>query len=365
MGARHSKKMDSRERTFLALSHKAGDRIPVDFWATETVIQRLECELGMSYAQFLDHYDVDLRYIEGPAYIGPPLEEGADIWGVKRSVVTVGYNEGSEVYSEVTEPPLSKADTLEDIEKYRNWPDPDWFDYAVVESQCDAVLREKRIVVFMGDRLNRVAQLKPTMYLRGTEEIFRDIAVRQEITQAIFKKIKDFYLAYLKRILDAAKGKIDIVLTGDDFGGQNGLLIGPQAWRTLIKPGFAEYISLIKSYNAIVMHHTCGSVLGIIPDMIECGLDVLQSIQPEAKNMALADLKAKFGERVCFHGGISIQKTMPYGSPDEIRQEVKRIADIVKPDGGYIFCTSHNIQADTPQENVQALMTAYLDYGRI
>ena len=190
--------------------------------------------------------------------------------------MTVGYNEGLEVYSEVMEPPLSKADTLEDIEKYRNWPDPDWFDYAVVESQCDAILREKRIGVFMGDRLNRVAQLKPTMYLRGAEEIFWDIAVRQEITQAIFKKIKDFYLAYLKRILDAAKGKIDIVLTGDDFGRQNGLLISPQAWRTLIKPGFAEYIGLIKSYNAIAMHHTCGSVLEIIPDMIECGLDVLQ-----------------------------------------------------------------------------------------
>jgi uroporphyrinogen decarboxylase len=337
----------------------------VDFWATETVIQRLERELAISYPQFLDHYDVDLRYIAGPTYIGPALEDNTDIWGVKRSVLTVGCNDGSEVYSEVMEPPLSKADTLEDIEKYRNWPDADWFDYTVVESQCDAILREKRIVVFMGDRLNRVAQLKPSMYLRGTEEMFLDIALRQEMTQAIFKKIKDFYLAYLKRILDAAKGKIDIVLTGDDFGGQNGLLISPQAWRTLIKPGFAEYISLIKSYNAIAMHHTCGSVLGIIPDMIECGLDVLQSIQPEAKNMALADLKTKFGERICFHGGISIQRTMPYGSPDEIRREVKRIADIVKAEGGYIFCTSHNIQADTPLESVQALMTAYLDYGRM
>jgi len=106
-------------------------------------------------------------------------------------------------------------------------------------------------------------------------------------------------------------------------------------------------------------------VVEIIPDMIECGLDVLQSIQPEAENMSLANLKAKFGEKLCFHGGISIQKTMPFCSPDDIRQEVKAIADTVRPDGGYIFCTAHNIQADTPVENVLALMNSYLEYGKM
>jgi uroporphyrinogen decarboxylase len=135
-------------------------------------------------------------------------------------------------------------------------------------------------------------------------------------------------------------------------------------WHNFIKPGFAQYISLIRKHGARAMHHTCGSVVKIIPELIGCGLDVLQSIQPEAVNMSLADLKAKFGEKLCFHGGISIQKTMPFGSAGEIRQEVKKIAAIVKPDGGYIFCTSHNIQSDTSIENVQALVEAYREYGR-
>ena len=234
----------------------------------------------------------------------------------------------------------------------------------VIEQQCDAVLEKNRVVVFMGDRLNRVAQLKPAMYLRGSEMIFVDLAARQEMAETIFRKIREFYLAYLERILLAARGKIDIVLTGDDFGAQEGLLLSDGMWRRYIKPGFTEYIDLIKRHNAVAMHHSCGSVVDIIPDMIEAGLDILQSIQPEARGMSLANLKKKFAKEICFQGGISIQKTMPFGSPADIRSEVSRLANVVKPDGGYIFCTSHNIQADTPIENIITLMEAYLEHGR-
>jgi uroporphyrinogen decarboxylase len=355
--------MNSRERTFLALERRPGDRIPIDFWATTAVMRRLESELGKPHAEFLDSYDVDLRYIEGPAYIGPPLEPGTDIWGVKRAAVAAGSAGRPECYSEVTQAPLSDARTPDEIEAYGHWPDPGMFDYGVVEKQCDAVLQDDRIVVFMGDRLNRVAQLKPAMYLRGTENIFVDLASRPEMAEAVFRKIREFYLVYLERILRAAAGKIDIVLTGDDFGAQNGLLVSADMWRRFLKPGFADYIELIKRHQAIAMHHTCGSVVDIIPDMVECRLDVLQSIQPEAGGMSLSNLMKMFGRDICFQGGVSIQKTMPYGSPDEIRREIESIADIVKPHGGYIFCTSHNIQADTPIENIVAMMEAYLRYG--
>jgi uroporphyrinogen decarboxylase len=357
--------MNSRDRTFLALEHRPGDRIPIDFWATTAVAQHLETELGEPYAEFLDDYDVDLRYIEGPTYIGPPLAPGTDIWGVERAAVAAGSPGQSESYSEVTKAPLSDAETPEDIEAYDHWPDPDMFDYDVIEQQCDGILQRSRIVVFMGDRLNRVAQLKPAMYVRGTENIFVDLAAKPEIAETVFRKIGEFYLVYLERILRAAAGKIDIVLTGDDFGAQYGLLISADMWRKFIKPGFADYIDLIKRHKVIAMHHTCGSVVDIIPDMIECRLDILQSIQPEANGMSLANLKKRFGKSICFHGGVSIQKTMPYGSRDEIRHEVKSIADIAKQDGGYIFCTSHNIQADTPVENIMTLMEAYLQYGRM
>jgi uroporphyrinogen decarboxylase len=368
--------VDSRERTFLALEHRAGDRIPIDFWASPSMKRKLERELGLSYQQFLDRYDVDLRYIDGPEYTGPPLEENRDIWGVKRATIRVDVPGGTEFYSEVAESPLAAMESavgtvVEQIEGYAHWPSPDTFDYTVVEAQCDAIRAQGRVVVFMGDRLNRVAQLKPAMYLRGLENTFIDLALRPEMACAILGRIRAFYLAYLERILEAARGKVDIVLTGDDFGSQKGLLISPLAWRTFIRPGFAEYMDLIKSYSAVAMHHTCGSVVEVIPDMIGCGLDVLQSIQPEAAHMSLPELKARFGHELCFHGGISIQRTMPFGTPDDIRREVRQIAsaaqsggDAIKPEGGYIFGTAHNIQADTSVENVLALMEAYHAYGR-
>jgi len=325
--------------------------------------RKLEKALRLSYEQFLDLHDVDLRYIPGPQYTGPPLAPDRDIWGVKRTTIEVDVPGGTESYQEVAASPLAVMDSVEQIERYARWPSPESFDYGVVEAQCDAILAERRVVVFMGDRLNRVAQLKPAMYLRGLENAFVDLAMRPEIAHAVLNKVKAFYLAYLERILEAARGKIDIVLTGDDFGSQKGLLISRNAWRTFIRPGFAEYIGLIKSYNAVAMHHTCGSVIELIPDMIDCGLDVLQSIQPEAAGMSLADLKARFGRDLCYHGGISIQRTMPFGTPDEIRRQVQEIAAIVQPDGGYILGTAHNIQADTSIENVQTLMRAYHRYG--
>ena len=357
--------MDSRERTFLALDRQAGDRIPIDFWASASMIRKLERALGLSWEHFLDRYDVDLRYIPGPAYIGPPLAGDRDIWGVRRTVVEVPMQGGTESYSEVAASPLATMEHADQIARYPHWPSPDAFDYSDIERQCDVLRNQGRVVVFVGDRLNRVAQLKPAMYLRGLENTFVDLALRPEIAHAVFGQIKAFYLVYLERILEAANGTIDIVLTGDDFGSQRGLLISPDTWRAWIRPGFAAYIDLIQSYGCRAMHHTCGSVIDIVPDMIACGLDVLQSIQPEAAGMSLADLKARFGRELCFHGGISIQNTMPFGTPEAIRREVRAIAHTIRPGGGYIFCTAHNIQADTPVENAQALLEAYHEHGAI
>ncbi|MBI4557208.1 MAG: hypothetical protein HY706_06460 [Candidatus Hydrogenedentes bacterium] len=351
--------MDSCERTFLALEHQPGDRIPIDVWLSKAMIQKITTTLGVTHEQFLDAYDVDLRYISGPEYIGPPLEKDTDIWGVKRRTIRVPVQNGTESYSEVAESPLAWAQSVADVEEYPRWPSPDWFDYGVVEAQCDAIRERGRVVVFMGDRLNRVAQLKPAMYLRGDANIFIDLAMNEEVAQAIFREIREFYLVYIERIMEAARGKIDVVLTGDDFGGQNGLLMSPDMWRRFLKPGFAEYVRCIKQYGVRVMHHTCGSVFEIIPDLIAAGLDVLQSCQPEAAQMGLAYLKTRFGDRLCFHGGLSIQQTMPFGTPRAIRDEVSRIADLFRGSGGYIFCTAHNIQADTPIANVQALLSAY------
>ena len=360
--------MDSRERTFIALNFEEPDRVPIDFWMSDGFRRKLESALNISAKELLDYHDVDLRYIEGPKYIGPPLRtfpDGSeeDIWGVRRKAVTVGTGDAVEVYKELAESPLAPATTVEAINDYAHWPSADWFDYSNIEEQCEAIREAGKVAVFMGDRLNRIAQLKPGMYLRGIEQILVDMPVNPEIAKAIFSNIGGFYRAYAERIFDAANGKLDMVLMGDDFGSQNGPLVSPEMWVEFLGDGFGEYVTLAKSYGLRVMHHTCGGVRALIPLMIERGLDVLQSLQPEAAGMEARELKAEFGDRLAFHGGISIQRTLPFGTAADVRDEVRDRVEALAPGGGYILCTAHNVQADTPVANVEALLQAYKDFG--
>ncbi|UCF99512.1 MAG: hypothetical protein JSV89_08220 [Spirochaetaceae bacterium] len=252
---------------------------------------------------------------------------------------------------------------MEEILEYDRWPSAEWFDYSSIEEQCLRIRDAGRVVVFMGDRLNRIAQLKPACYLRGFEQIFIDMVENPDLARALFRKISEFYLEYGRRILAAAKGKIDILCTGDDFGSQNAPLISLSMWREFLKPGFEEFVKLGKDHGSFVMHHTCGAIAPLIPDMIECNLDILQSLQPEAMDMDPRFIKKEFGDKLCFQGGISIQKILPQGSPEDVRRHVEAVIEIMSPGGGYIACTSHNIQADTPVNNLLALFEAYRDYG--
>ena len=361
--------MDSRERTFLALDFQEPDRVPIDVWMSSGFERKVTATLGMSRQELLDELDVDLRYIEGPRYIGPPLREfgdgvDEDIWGVRRQLVRVDTGRGVESYREVALSPLAKARSAEDVAAYDHWPAADWFDYSDIERQCRAVRDAGRVAVFMGDRLNRLAQLKPAMYLRGVEQVFMDLIEAPEVARAIFARIRGFYLDYATRIFEAAAGQLDMLLTGDDFGSQNGPLVSPAMWVDFLQEGFGAYARLARERGIKVMHHTCGSVKPIIPLMLDSGLEVLQSLQPEAVDMDPASLKREFGDRLAFHGGISIQRHLPFGNADQVREEVRQRVAALAPGGGYILGTSHNLQADVPIENAQALWEAYKTFGR-
>ena len=360
--------MNSRERVLCALNHQEPDRVPIDLWLSSGFVEKLCQAEGISELAYRDRHDVDLRYIPGPEYIGPPLRRFADgseedIWGVRRRSVTVGSGSSSEVYKEVAHSPLATAASVEDVETYGRWPSPDWFDYGGIAGQCEAIRDEGRAVVFMGDRLNRIAQLKPAMYIRGVERILLDMTLEPQIAKAILGRIRAFYRGYAQRIYEAAQGKLDIVLTGDDFGTQKGPMLSPTMWVEFLGDGFGEYVKMAHAHDLLVMHHTCGSVRPIIPLMIERGLDVLQSLQPEAADMDPRELKTEFGDCLAFHGGISIQRTLPFGTVRDVRDEVRDRVSALASGGGYVLCTSHNIQADAPIENVAALLDAYREFG--
>jgi len=352
------------------LDREQPDRIPIDYWATSTVSERLRRHFGIStQEQLLQHLDVDFRYIDGPKYVGPEPrvhEDGSveDHWGVPRVRVETGSGEQTSVYQEVINFPLNGAESLDEIRDYPKWPSPDWFDYDCVRQQVAEAQQTGKVVVFMGDRMNHAAQLKPAMYLRGIDQILIDLALDPDIAEYILQRVAAFYLEYARRTFEAADGGIDIFMMGDDFGTQKGLFVSPDMWRQFLQPGFKAFIDLGRQYGCRVAHHSCGSIKPIIPDLIECGLEILNPIQPDVEDMDRRELKRLFGDRLSFHGSISIQQTLPFGAPDDVRKEVEERVETLGPGGGFIFCTAHNIQADTPTENIVALFEAYRNFGR-
>ncbi len=366
-GSKH-RTMTPKERVQVALAHREPDLVPVDFWSTSAMDAKLLRHLGLaSREELLQVVGADLRYIPGPEYVGPPPaveSDGTrhDLWGVPRRTMVARGDGWEQPYEEVVTYPLADCETAADVEAYEKWPSPDWFDYSVVRQQCEEC--GDYCTVFEGDRLNRIAQLKPAMYLRGIDRILMDMLVAPAVFEAIVAHIRDFYAEYERRVLQAADGRLDLLMTGDDFGAQDGPIMSVQHWRSALKPGFAEFIEVAHGYGVPVMHHTCGSVVALIPDFIEAGLDVLQALQPRTRGMDHVQLKAEYGPALAFQGGISIQYALPFGTPEQVREEARVLFETMKPGGGFVACTSHRIQADTPVENALALIGAYHDFRK-
>jgi uroporphyrinogen decarboxylase len=359
----------SIERVRAAARHEEPDRVPVDVWLAPEARRLLMAHFGAAGEwDLLGRLGCDFRRIEGPHYVGPALESrpdgvSRDLWGVWRRPVTVKIPRGEARYLEVSESPLADARSAAEVESYPHWPSPDDFDYSVVRDQALTAGSQGHAVLFAGDRLNRCAQLKPAMYLRGVDRILMDLALAPDIADAIFARVRGFYVEYARRVLEAAGGAIDVFMTGDDFGHEGGMLMSPETWRRCLRPGFADLVRVGKEAGALVMHHSCGSIRPIIGDMIDAGLDILNPVQPEAADMEPAELKREFGDRLTFHGSVSIQRTLPFGTPDEVRAEVAERVRLLATGGGFVLCTAHNIQADVPLENILALFDAYREFG--
>jgi uroporphyrinogen decarboxylase len=208
---------------------KEPDRVPMDYWADDTITKNLISHLGLKNKEdLLKAFGIDFRYIEGTVMIDieKPDRDGVwtDIWGVKRKKV----KSGKSYYENVIEYPLANASTVRDIEKYDSWPSPDIYDYSRVENMASA--HGGYCVICGGDRLNRTAQLKPAMYLRGIEQIMFDLATDEKLVCAINERLVDFFLEYNRRIFENANKKIDIFFMGDDFGTQMGLMMNIEMW---------------------------------------------------------------------------------------------------------------------------------------
>jgi len=189
-------------------------------------------------------------------------------------------------------------------------------------------------------------------FSRGIENFLADMAGHKDFARKLLDRIIEKNLVMLENIL--ALPEIDGILLGSDWGSQRGLLMSPEVWNEMIRPGEQKEYDLCHAYGKDVWVHSCGCIDAIIPALIEMGLDVLNPVQPEA--MDLRELKTKYGDKLAFWGGISTQKTLPYGTPDEVRREARAVRDLMSKNGGYILSPAQSIQSDVPVENILALL---------
>jgi uroporphyrinogen decarboxylase len=352
--AMNNTQLSSRERVRLALAHRQTDRIPmamvcsgINEPARSAFEEYLRAQGHGSLQEYLDAL-VDIKGV-GAAYKGPPLEPGYDIWGVRRRAAR--YGAGS--YDEIDHHPLANIETPDQLTKCP-WPKTDWFDYTVLPQRIAAAHAGGKRCIMVGNG----NIFETTWYMRGFEQIFMDLVLNPDLVHGIMDRVTTFYIEHFRRILVAARGEIDLVFTADDIGGQNGLLLSLEMWEQFIKPYHVRLNAAIHEHGAKVIYHTDGGVMDAVAGLIDMGIDVLQALQFDAAGMDPVKLKAKFGDRLCFEGGVSVQKTLPFGTPDQVREEVKRLIATLGRDGGYILGPSHTIQAGTPPENIYAMFEA-------
>ncbi|MBN2216573.1 MAG: hypothetical protein JW719_04270 [Pirellulales bacterium] len=359
--------MTSRDRVLATLDHSEPDFTPCDYYATPEIHAALLRHFGLGEPRELagvlggsvgnladggvsDRLGTDIRYVN-PPYIGPPaatFDDGSsmNLWGIRRRPMPNEYGQ----YSEPVGAPYAALNTVEEVERFA-WPNPDWFDYAAIPTMCEAFpdLAIGTGGTHVGDFINGVANG------RGVEQVLVDIASEDPVYLVLVEKRHRFYMAYIERILDAARGRIDFVHCGDDFGSQRGLLISPAAFDRLFSPKKRELFDMVHVHGAKISHHCCGSSRALIPRFIDCGMDVLQTIQPQAAGMNPYELKREFGGQISLHGAVDVQGWLQRATPAEIEAEVNHLMDEVGAGGGYILAPSHHIQPDTPLENVLAV----------
>lgn len=349
--------MNSRERMLAAINHQPVDRIPTDIWATDEVWEKLRRHFGPE-ADILAELHIDGMATLNPRYVGPTLPvlpdgETVNFWGMRHKRVP---HEGG-AYDEQYHYPLAAATSLADLDRYA-WPTTDWFDYSQMRAEAQAARRKQ--VVFCG-------YMAPFYYhnlLRGLELSFEDVIIEPELTHEIIRRLSDFFYAHHRKMFEACDGLIDVAQVTDDLGSQTGPLISMEIYREFYAPQHHRFIKLCHEFGIKVMHHDDGSCRPFIPLLTEMGIDILNPIQWTCPGMDLRELKTEFGQRLCFHGGIENQRILPFGTPDEVRAEVRHCIDELASDGtGYILAPCHNIQVVTPLENILAMYDEAWRYG--
>lgn len=373
--------LTSRDRVLCALNHEEPDRVPIFFGASGATTMlapaydRLKAYLGfnretkvfwqaLQYAlldeEMMARFGADGRpLIAGPAPSTVARELSADAlidsWGI------TWQRSPGDPYYEIIQQPLQTAN-VDDIARYP-WPDlahPSRFEGLKAKAKA---IRDAGYAVVA---LSGVSVFEYCYMLRGMEKWLTDLAGDPEFALALMRQVTDLQREAACRLLEEAGETIDVLVMGDDLGGQKAPLISPRMYRRMVKPFHAELIAAIKSRTqAQIFYHTDGNVYSLLNDLIEVGVDLLNPVQVSSGDMGdTARLKREFGSRLSFCGAIDTQAVLPNGTPDDVRREVRRRIKDLGPGGGYILAAVHCIQPDVPPENVCAMFEEAQVAGR-
>lgn len=382
--------MTSRERVLSALHHSEPDRVPFDLGTTfVTGIHRIAYDnlleamgmddlerhplldpfqqLAMPHEEVLRELGVDTRstYLRLPGRTLTDVEEDEQYfydtceWGIRRRMPKDGG-----LYYDMCEHPLRGAETVADVDAY-SWPDPlAELDLDAIEDACLQIKRSGDYPIIVGGFGSGMLEL--VLWLQGYDQGYMNLLTNRPVTEAILDHVVELKITYAEAVLERVGPYVDIFYNGDDLGMQDGPIVRREWFQELLAPRYVQYHEAVKKAapHVKMFFHTCGSVYDLLPDLIETGIDILNPVQVSAAKMGdTARLGREFGDDVTFWGAIDTQHVMPSGSPQDVKDEVRRRIDDLAPGGGYVLNTSHNIQADVPAENILAMVEALDEYG--
>jgi uroporphyrinogen decarboxylase len=381
--------LNARERVLLALDHQEPDRIPIDLGATivssiartSYVELKRHLELPVEDIRMLDYvqqlpyvderllqrFDIDFRLVQLPAATAPRVdtfEEGdyyafVDRWGSKLHMPKDGG-----LYFDWVEFPI-RAPTAQALDGYI-WPRPDPKEsVAQLRRQAEYLFHDTPYAL-VGSAVIGGGIFEQPARTMGLQPFLEALLTEPRFADRLMGQITDIYIESCDNYLEQVGQYIHIFTYWDDLCGQDGWLISPDLYRRMVKPKQRRLIEAIKrKTDAKIFYHCCGACRDLVPDLIDLGVDILNPVQVSAHGMDTRRLKAEFGKDIVFWGGgVDTQRVLPFGSREEVVDEVKRRIDDLAPGGGFVFASVHNIQSFVPPENIVAAYDTALKYGR-
>jgi len=384
--------MTSRERVLTTLKHEEPDKVPIDLGGMGSTgimgitYNELKRELGLKESstricdvsqqlaepekEILEFFEVDVISLDNSFgkdkedWISWNLPNGSSASIHKNSMpVKIGDNwvlmDGSRMkakmvpsclYFESCNPPLEKATSVDDINKF-NWNYYTEEHFRNLEKKAKWLHDETEFAI-MGRFGGSLVEEAET--LRGWSNFMIDLVANQDFTESLLDKLTEVHLKNLEGYLQAVSPYIQIIQMGDDLGTQNGPQIDPELYKKIVKPYHKKIFQYVKNNSDLYLFmHSCGSIYDFIPDFIDAGVDILNPVQFSAAKMDSTKLKGEFGDKITFWGGgVDTQNLLPFGTPSQITEQVKQQLKILAPGGGYVFASVHNIQANIPVNNI-------------